>query len=156
MLIAQMTLEEKISLLAGEDLWRTVPIKRLGIPAIKTSDGPVGARGDDDPSGPTSACFPCGAALGATWNPQLAESNREALAEETKAKGAHILLAPAVNIHRSPLAGRNLECFSEDPFLTARMAVAYIDGLQSQGVGEFEVLIGSSSRDIRLCGSFNF
>ncbi len=134
-LIAQMTLEEKTSMLAGADLWHTVAIKQLDIPAIKMTDGPVGARGSDDPSGPTSACFPCGTALAATWNPELVERVGKALAEETKTKGAHILLAPTVNIHRSPIAGRNFECYSEDPYLTARMATAYINGLQSGGVG---------------------
>ncbi len=134
-LIAQLTWEEKISLLAGADQWTTVPIQRLGIPAIKVTDGPIGARGADDPSAPTSACFPCGTALGATWNPELVERVGKALAEETESKGAHILLAPTVNIHRSPLAGRNFECYSEDPYLTARMAIAYINGLQRNGVG---------------------
>ena len=103
-LLTQMTLEEKISLLAGADQWHTVPIKRLGIPAFKMTDGPMGARGADEPSGPTSACFPCGIALGATWNPELVERIGKALAEETKSKGAHLLLAPTVNIHRSPIA----------------------------------------------------
>lgn len=134
-LISQMTLEEKVSMLAGADQWHTVPVKRLGIPVIKTTDGPMGARGADEPGAPTSACFPGGSALGATWNPELVERVGQALAEETKSKGAHILLAPTVNIHRSPIAGRNFECFSEDPYLTSRMAVAYINGLQSQGVG---------------------
>ena len=86
--------------------------------------------GADDASGPTSACFPCGVALGATWNPELVERIGQALAEETQAKGAHILLAPTVNVHRSPLAGRNFECYSEDPFLTGRIGVAYVEGLQ--------------------------
>src|SRR5512135_36999 len=134
-LLEQMTLEEKLSMLAGADTWLTVPVKRLGIPSIKTTDGPMGARGADDASGPTSACFPCGVALGATWNPELVERVGQALAEETQAKGAHILLAPTVNVHRSPLAGRNFECYSEDPYLIARMATAYITGLQSKGVG---------------------
>jgi beta-glucosidase len=134
-LISQMTLEEKISLLAGADAWHTVPVKRLDIPVIKTTDGPMGARGADEPDAPTSACFPGGSALGATWNPDLVERVGKALADEVKSKGAHILLAPTVNIHRSPIAGRNFECFSEDPYLTSRMAVAYIKGLQSQGVG---------------------
>lgn len=133
-LIARMTLEEKISLLAGADAWHTVAIPRLGIPAIKTTDGPLGARGVDFPSSPTSACFPCGTALAATWNPELVRQVGRALGEETWSKGARILLAPTVNIHRSPLAGRNFECYSEDPYLTSRMAVAYIQGLQSQGV----------------------
>jgi beta-glucosidase len=134
-LLSQMTLEEKVSMLAGADAWHTVAIERLGIPAIKMTDGPMGARGADAPSAPTSACFPGGSALGATWNPDLAECVGKALADEVKSKGAHILLAPTVNIHRSPIAGRNFECFSEDPYLTARLATAYIVGLQSNGVG---------------------
>ena len=124
-LIGQMTLEEKISLLAGADMWHTVPIERLGIPALKMTDGPFGARGEDAPDGPTSACFPCGTALGATWNPDLVERVAGALAEEVKSKGAHFLLGPTVNIHRSPLAGRNFECYSEDPYLTARLATLH-------------------------------
>jgi beta-glucosidase len=134
-LIAQMTLEEKISMLAGADFWHTVPIERLGIPAMKVTDGPVGARGASLAGGPTSACFPAGVALAATWDPDLIKDVGKALAQETQAKGAHILLAPTVNIHRSPLAGRNFECYSEDPYLTGQMAAAYINGLQSGGVG---------------------
>jgi beta-glucosidase len=133
-LIAQMTLEEKISLLAGADMWHTVPIERLSIPALKIADDPSGARGEDAPDGPTSACFPCGTALGATWNPDLVERVAGALAQEVKSKGGHILLGPTVNVHRSPLAGRNFECYSEDPYLTARLAAAYIRGLQMEGV----------------------
>lgn len=134
-LIAQMTLEEKISMLAGATPWTTMPIERLGIPAIKVTDGPNGARGASASMGPTSACFPVGIALAATWNTELVHRVGMALGEEVKAKGAHILLAPTVNIHRSPLAGRNFECYSEDPYLSGRMAVAYINGVQSQGVG---------------------
>lgn len=134
-ILAQMTLEEKVSLLAGADLWYTIPVERLGVPAIKVTDGPVGARGASGSSGPRSACFPAGVALAATWNPELVQRVGEALADEVKAKGAHILLAPTVNIHRSPLAGRNFECYSEDPYLAGRMATAYILGLQNKGVG---------------------
>ncbi|MBN2550441.1 MAG: glycoside hydrolase family 3 C-terminal domain-containing protein [Anaerolineales bacterium] len=134
-LLSQMTLEEKISLLAGIDLWRTVPVPRLGIPQIKVTDGPNGARGVGGSSGPTSVCTPVGAALAATWNVELVQRVGEVLGDETRAKGAHILLAPTVNIHRSPLAGRNFECYSEDPYLAGRMAVAYIQGVQSKGVG---------------------
>ncbi len=134
-LITQLTLEEKISMLAGADFWRTVPIKRLNIPAIKVTDGPNGARGGEMTGGPKSACFPSGITLAATWNTDLVKQVGVALAEEVQAKSAHILLAPTVNIHRSPISGRNFECYSEDPYLTARMAVAYINGLQSQGVG---------------------
>lgn len=134
-LLSQMTLEEKVSLVAGVDFWRTVPIERLEIPSMKVTDGPNGARGEGSAGKVPSACFPVGVALGATWNPDLIERVGESLADEVRAKGAHILLAPTVNIHRSPLAGRNFECYSEDPYLTARAAVAYIKGLQNKKVG---------------------
>lgn len=134
-LLAQLTLEEKCTLVAGADLWRTPPIERLGIPALKMTDGPNGARGGQMFGGVKAACFPCGVALASTWNTALVERIGVALAEETKTKSAHILLGPTINIHRSPLGGRNFECYSEDPYLTARLAVAYIQGLQSQGVG---------------------
>ncbi len=133
-LLQQLTLDEKIALLGGADAWHTVAIPHLGIPAIKMTDGPNGARGASRTGVPTSACFPVGVALGATWDPDLVRQVGEALAEEVQAKGAHILLAPTVNIHRSPLAGRNFECYSEDPFLTGVLASAYIVGLQSRGV----------------------
>jgi beta-glucosidase len=134
-LINQMTFEEKVSLLAGADMWHTVPIERLGVPVIKVTDGPNGARGKGGSTSPTSACTPCGAALGATWNIELVEEVGKLLAEEVKAKGAHILLAPTVNIHRAPNAGRNFECYSEDPFHSGAIATAYIDGLQKNGAG---------------------
>ena len=134
-LLQAMTLEEQVALLAGADFWTTVPIERLNIPAIKVSDGPNGARGGGSLiGGVTAACFPIGISLAATWNTALVEQVGQALAEETQSKGARVLLAPTVNIHRSTQNGRNFECYSEDPFLSARMAVAYIKGLQSKGV----------------------
>jgi beta-glucosidase len=133
-LINEMTLAEKVSLLAGADMWHTVAIERLGIPAIQVSDGPNGVRGADDNLGETSVCFPVGVALGATWNPELIEQVGAALAAEIHAKGAHVLLAPTVNIHRTPLAGRNFECFAEDPYLSGTVAAAYINGLQKAGI----------------------
>lgn len=134
-LVQQMTLEEKISLLAGADLWHTNAVARLGIPALRVTDGPNGARGAFGNLDSTSACTPVGIALGATWNLALVKEIGKVLGEETKSKGAQVLLAPTVNIHRSPLAGRNFECFSEDPYLSGEMATAYIQGVQSQGVG---------------------
>jgi beta-glucosidase len=133
--LAAMTLEEKISLLAGRDLWETVPIPRLGLPALKVTDGPNGARGADVNHGPSSTSFPVGAAMGATFDPELIEEVGRALAAETRAKGADVLLAPTVNIPRVPNAGRNFECFSEDPVLSGVVAAAYIRGLQAEGVG---------------------
>ena len=133
-LLAQLTLEEKVGLLAGVDLWHLPVIERIGLSPLKMTDGPNGARGAQWVGGPPSACFPCGTALAATWDTALVQRVGQALAEETKSKGAHVLLAPTVNLHRSPLGGRDFECFSEDPFLSARMAVAVITGLQSRGV----------------------
>jgi beta-glucosidase len=137
-LLGLMTIEEKVSMLAGSAMWYTTPVERLGIPAIKVTDGPYGARGGRSSvaaGGPTSACFPVSIALAATWNTDLVERVGQALGEEARTKGAHILLAPTVNIHRSPLNGRNFECYSEDPYLSARMAVAFVRGVQSQNVG---------------------
>ncbi|MCX6082881.1 MAG: glycoside hydrolase family 3 C-terminal domain-containing protein [Chloroflexi bacterium] len=134
-LITQMTLDEKISMLAGADLWHSIPVKRLGIPAFKVTDGPNGGRGAMGGMGPSSVCTPVGVALGATWNVELVEQIGNVLGDEVKSKGAHILLAPTVNIHRSPIAGRNFECYSEDPYLSGEMATAYIKGIQNRGVG---------------------
>ena len=134
-LLRDMTLEEKVSLLAGASFWYTVPIERLGIPAIKVSDGPNGARGDVFGAGKTAAAFPAGISLASTWNTALVEEIGQALAEEARTKGAAVLLGPTVNILRSPLNGRNFETFAEDPYLAARLAVAYIRGLQRRGVG---------------------
>lgn len=133
-MMAQLTLPEKASLLAGIDMWHTVAITRLNIPSIQVTDGPNGARGADDNLGSTSMCFPVGIAMGATWNPDLIQRVGIKLAAEARAKGAQVLLAPTVNIHRTPNAGRNFECFAEDPYLNGTMAAAYINGLQSQGV----------------------
>lgn len=133
-LVNEMSLAEKVSLLAGADVWHTVAIERLGIPPIQVSDGPNGVRGADDNLGETSICFPVGVAMGATWNPELVEQVGAALAAEVHAKGAHVLLAPTVNIHRTPIAGRNFECFAEDPYLNGTIAAAYINGLQKAGI----------------------
>jgi beta-glucosidase len=133
-LLEQMTLAEKASMLAGADMWHSVPVERLGIPAMQFSDGPNGVRSSDDNIGDTSVCFPVGVAMGATWNPALIEEVGAALAIEARRKGVHVLLAPTVNIHRTPIAGRNFECFSEDPYLSGTLAAAYISGLQKQGV----------------------
>jgi beta-glucosidase len=134
-LLEAMTLEEQVALLAGADFWTTAPIERLGVPAIKVSDGPNGARGGGSlVGGQKAASFPVGISLGSTWNTELVEQIGGALAEEALSKGARVLLAPTVNIHRSTLNGRNFECYSEDPYLSARLAVAYISGLQRNGV----------------------
>src|SRR5512134_1822652 len=120
-LLEAMTLEEQVSLLSGANFWMTVSIPRLGIPAIKLTDGPNGARGGGSlVGGVTAAAFPVGISLASTWNTDLVEQVGRSLAEEAQSNGARVLLGPTVNIHRSPLNGRNFECFSEDPFLSAR------------------------------------
>ncbi len=135
-LLGQMTLQEKVSLLAGSDTWHTTAIERLGIPQLKMTDGPNGARGGGSfTDGVKAACFPAGISLASTWNTELVRRVGQALGQEAKTKGAQVLLAPTVNIHRSPVNGRNFENFSEDPYLSARMAVAYITGVQREGVG---------------------
>src|SRR5947209_1994827 len=135
-LLRQMTLQEKVALLAGTNTWYTVPVERLGIPSLKMSDGPNGARGAGGFTGDVkAACFPAEISLASTWDTDLLERVGQALAREAKLKGAQVLLAPTVNIQRSPLGGRNFEGFSEDPYLSARLAVAYIKGLQEEGVG---------------------
>ena len=131
---AELTLEEKISLVSGAGLWHTRAVPRLGIPAMKVSDGPNGVRGETFGTH-TSACFPCGSALGATWDPELVEEVGRALGEQAVSKAVHVLLAPTINLHRTPLAGRNFECYSEDPLLTGVLATAYVRGVQSRGVG---------------------
>jgi len=133
-LIKQMSVQEKATLTSGADMWNGHGIDRLGIPGLKLSDGPVGVRGERW-VGTTSACAPCGTALGATWNPSLIEQVGRVLGEEAQHKSVDIVLAPTVNLHRNPLAGRNFECFSEDPFLTGRSAIAMINGIESAGVG---------------------
>jgi len=126
-LLKRMTLEEKIDMLGGTG-FATKPNARLGIPELRMTDGPLGVRMDK------STAFPSGINLAATWNPALVEKIGHALGREVKAHDAHVLLAPCVNIARIPNGGRNFESFGEDPFLASRMAVNYINGLQSEGV----------------------
>jgi beta-glucosidase-like glycosyl hydrolase len=133
-LLKQLSLEEKVSLVAGSDMWHTPGVPRLGIPGLKVTDGPSGARGGTFTGGLTSASFPCGSAIAATWSPELALALGEALAEETRSKGCEVLLGPTVNLHRHPLGGRHFECYAEDPALSAEIAVAWIRGLQRRGV----------------------
>ncbi|GGL77261.1 beta-glucosidase [Wenxinia marina] len=134
-LLDRMTLEEQVSLLSGEDIWSLPAIPRLNIGKLRVTDGPNGARGSGSlVGGVTAAAFPVGIAIGATWDPELAREIGAAIAEEVKSKGAHVSLAPTVNIHRSVTNGRNFECYSEDPELAAQLTAGYVTGLQSGGV----------------------
>ena len=127
-LLKQMTLEEKIDMLGGTG-FGTKPLPRLKIPALQMTDGPMGAR-----IPPPSTAFAAGIGLAASWDPALAERVGQQIARDARSRGAHFLLGPGVNIYRSPLNGRNFEYFGEDPFLGARIAVGYINGVQSERV----------------------
>lgn len=127
MKLESLTLQQKVTLLAGHDNWHTEGLP--GVPVMRCSDGPAGVRGTSW-TGPASASFPCGTALGATFDPELVHEVGQALAVEARSKGAHMLLAPTLNLHRTPIGGRNFECFSEDPLLTTRIATAYVRGVQ--------------------------
>lgn len=120
--------------MTAADFWRTKAIPEKNIPAVKTSDGPNGARGGIFVGGTKAALFPCGISLAATWNKDILYEVGQHLAEEAKARSANILLAPTVCMHRHPLGGRNFESFSEDPLLTGKLAAQYIRGLQEKGV----------------------
>jgi beta-glucosidase len=140
-LISQLTLQEKASLCSGRDDWSTQPIERLSIPWIWVADGPHGVRrapatnkpgyGDQMPA----TCFPTASALAATWDLDLIYKVGQALGEECQALDVNVLLGPGVNIKRSSLGGRNFEFFSEDPVLSGEMGAAFINGVQSEGVG---------------------
>jgi beta-glucosidase len=136
-LLAQLTLKEKVALLSGKDNWRTVAIERLGLPSITMTDGPHGVRATAEGGripGPATS-FPTGVSMAASWNPNLIREVGEALAEETRAMGCDLLLGPCVNIVRHPLAGRNFESYAEDPYLAGRIGAAWVQGVQSRGVG---------------------
>lgn len=129
-LVSRMTLEEKIDFIAGDgDGFSICGIPRLGIPDIRTSDGPQGLRNDTK-----STMYPCGIALASSWNRELALEYGKSLGRDARARGVHILLGPGVNIYRAPMCGRNFEYFGEDPLLTSETAVQYILGVQSEGV----------------------
>ncbi|MFE7978791.1 glycoside hydrolase family 3 C-terminal domain-containing protein [Streptomyces shenzhenensis] len=133
--LARLDLDTKTRLLAGQDRWSLPPVPEIGLKSLVMSDGPIGVRGvrwsADDPS----IALPSPTALAATWDPGLAHRAGVLLAQEARRKGVHVLLAPTVNLHRSPLGGRHFECYSEDPYLTGVIGSGYVNGVQSGGVG---------------------
>lgn len=155
-LIKQMTLEEKAAFLSGKGEWETWDFPRLGIASIFCSDGPHGVRkqaGAGDHLGLNESlpatCYPTAAAIANSWNEELGKELGEALGEEAKALEVHVLLGPGLNIKRSPLCGRNFEYFSEDPYLSGKMAAAYIQGIQSQGVYACPKHFAVNSQELR-------
>lgn len=134
-LFGRLTQDEKLGLLGGTG-FTTQPIPRLGVPPMAMADAGQGVRGGPDGTTGPATAFPCGVLMASTWDPALINRVGKGIGEEARNKGpgVQVLLGPAVNIHRSPLGGRNGEYFSEDPYLAARLAVAYIHGVQSVGV----------------------
>ncbi|GKT84276.1 glycoside hydrolase family 3 [Colletotrichum tofieldiae] len=132
--LSKLTLHEKTELLSGIDFWHTQSVPRLDVPSIRLSDGPNGVRGTRFFNGVAAACFPCGTGLAATWDTTLLDRAGNLMGSESRAKGAHILLGPTVNMQRSPLGGRGFESFSEDPVLAGQCAASVVRGIQSTGV----------------------
>lgn len=127
---------KQLTITPGIDFWHTAPIKRLNIPSIRVSDGPNGVRGTKFFNGIPSACLPCATAFGATWDTELLTQLGELLGDEARAKGAHVILGPTINIQRSPLGGRGFESFSEDGILSGTLAGYYCKGVQEKkGIG---------------------
>ncbi len=133
--VAGLTLEQKVRLLTGADSWSLYPEPAVGLRRLVVSDGPAGVRGETWDERDTSANVPSPTALAATWDEALVQRLGGLLAYEARRKGVDVLLAPTVNLHRTPYGGRHFECFSEDPLLTGRIGVAYVRGLQEHGVG---------------------
>ena len=128
-ILSKMTLEEKIDMIGGQNSFYIRGYEHLGLKPLKMADGPVGVRN----YGPSTA-YPVGIALAASWDPDLVNRVGTMIGQEARARGVHFMLGPGVNIYRAPMAGRNFEYYGEDPFLASRTAVAYINGIQSQGV----------------------
>ncbi len=141
-LTGKLTLDEKIGMVHGAELFSTKGVERLGIPPLKMSDGPMGVRQEFQPttwqtvglSDDYVTYLPCNSALASTWNRELAYETGSVLGEEARGRGKDVILGPGVNIKRSPLCGRNFEYFSEDPYLAKEMAVPYIQGVQNWDV----------------------
>ncbi|KAK7993424.1 ankyrin [Apiospora arundinis] len=133
-LLKKLTLSDKVDLLSGIDMWHTKAFPQHGIPSVRTSDGPNGVRGTKFFNGVKAACFPCGTGLGATFNQELLEECGKLMGQEARAKGAHVILGPTINMQRSPLGGRGFESISEDPFLAGLGAAALVKGIQSEGI----------------------
>jgi beta-glucosidase len=149
-LVAGLPVLDKVLLLTGADSWCTQGADALGPRPMITSDGPAGVRGVVLDERHPSSSLPCPSALGATWDPGLVGELAAALGAEARAKGVDVLLAPTINLMRTPLGGRVFECFAEDPVLTARLGVAFVRGVQSAGVaGCVKHFVGNDSETQR-------
>ena len=159
-IIQQLNLEQKCALLSGETVFTTRGYKKAGIPSITLSDGPNGVRkqaGAADhlglnPSVPAT-CFPTAATVACSWDPALGEQVGQAMGEEAAAQEVSVLLGPGLNTKRSPLCGRNFEYFSEDPYLSGKMAAGYVRGIQSEGISACPKHFAVNSQELRRMAS---
>ncbi|MET9249019.1 glycoside hydrolase family 3 C-terminal domain-containing protein [Nonomuraea sp. NPDC003709] len=133
-LIARLDLGAKVRLLTGAGMWSLPPLPEIGLDRLVMSDGPIGVRGEQWSAVDPSIALPSSTALAATWDVDLVRRAGRLLAQEARRKGVHVLLAPTINLHRSPLGGRHFECFSEDAYLTGEIGAAYVEGVQEGGV----------------------
>ena len=143
-IISQMTLQEKIAFCEGANFWETKAYEQYGIPKMFVCDGPNGLRKQDVTGGTDmlgvnksqpATCFPAGVTAAASWDPELVQKIGNAIGVEARSQGVGVVLGPSCNLKRNPLCGRNFEYFSEDPYLTGKMAAAFIRGVEGQGVG---------------------
>ena len=159
-ILQKLSLEQKCALLSGKNTWQTQDYPKQGVPAIWLSDGPNGLRkqaGAADhlglnPSEPAT-CFPTAATMANSWDPALGEEVGRALGEETAAYRVNVLLGPGLNVKRSPLCGRSFEYFSEDPYLSGKMAAAYVRGIQENGIAACPKHFAVNSQELRRMAS---
>lgn len=149
--VASLSLDAKAGLLTGDGFWTLRPLPEIGLRRLVMSDGPSGVRGTTWDERSTSLLFPSPTALAATWDPSAAGEAGRLNGAQARAMGVHVLLAPTVNLHRTPLGGRHFENLSEDPLLTARIAVAFVRGVQSAGVAAtVKHFVGNDSETARM------
>ncbi|UKY50034.1 beta-glucosidase [Streptomyces inhibens] len=149
--LAALDLDTKVRLLSGQDMWTLPAVPAIGLRSLVMSDGPIGVRGPEWSAEDPSVALPSPTALAATWDPGLARRVGHLLAQEARRKGVHVLLAPTVNLHRSPLGGRHFECYSEDPLLTGAIGAGYVRGVQEGGVGTtVKHFVGNDAETDRL------
>ena len=159
-LVSQMTLDEKIGMIHGDGLFRTKGVERLGIPEVTMSDGPMGVRNEFENAHWIAVgnnddyvtYLPSNSAIASTWNREIARESGEVLGEEARGRGKDVILAPGINIKRSPLCGRNFEYMSEDPYLTGELAVPLIQGIQTKDTAA----VAAGGLDIEMSVTDNF
>ena len=155
-LIRKMTLAEKAVMMSGKNTWETIDFEKYGIPSMVMSDGPHGLRrqaGAGDHLGLNASlpatCFPTAAGVANSWDEELEQRVGVALGEESMEEDVNVLLGPGLNIKRNPLCGRNFEYFSEDPYLSGKMAAAFIRGVESTGAAACAKHFAVNSQELR-------